>query len=171
MSLNLLLEQETDPVIWRGSILSSAVKQFWTDVIWGAIDYLFVDLPPGTGDIPMTVLQSLPVDGILVVTSPQDLVSMIVQKAIKMADLMEKPIVGLVENYSYFACSDCGNKHFIFGESNLEEVSKETGLPILPQIPIDPRIAAAMDAGEIEALEENYLLPVAKQLSHVSLSI
>ena len=123
MSLNLLLNEETDPVIWRGSILASAVKQFWTDVIWGELDYLFIDLPPGTGDVPMTVLQSLPVDGILFVTTPQDLVSMIVAKAIKMVNLMEKPMLGLVENYSYFTCPDCGKPHHIFGESRLDEVA------------------------------------------------
>lgn len=167
MSLNLLLNHETDPVIWRGAILGSAVKQFWTDVVWGDLDYLFVDMPPGTGDVPMTVLQSLPVDGILVVTSPQDLVSMIVTKAIKMASLMEKPVLGLVENYSYFVCDACEKKHFIFGESHIDEVANAHGLPILARIPIDPRVAAAMDAGTVESLEENHLNPVADILAQV----
>jgi len=165
MSLNLLLNHETDPVIWRGSILSSAVKQFWTDVVWGDIDYLFVDMPPGTGDVPMTVLQSLPIDGILVVTSPQDLVSMIVTKAIRMAGLMEQPVLGLVENYSYFTCTDCGKQHHIFGESHIDAIAAEHTLPILARIPLDPAIARAMDAGEIEKLEPNYLNPVAEMLA------
>lgn len=164
MSLNLLLNHETDPVIWRGAILASAVKQFWTDVIWGDIDYLFVDMPPGTGDIPMTVFQSLPVDGIIIVTSPQDLVSMIVTKAIKMANLMEKPVLGLVENYSYFQCPDCGKTHHIFGESQLDLIAAENGLPILAQIPIDPAVASAMDQGTVESLKVNHLKPVAEQL-------
>lgn len=164
MSLNLLLNHETDPVIWRGSILASAVKQFWTDVIWGDIDYLFVDMPPGTGDIPMTVFQSLPVDGIIIVTSPQDLVSMIVTKAIKMANLMEKPVLGLVENYSYFQCPDCGKTHHIFGESQIDRIAEENGLPVLARIPIDPNVASSMDQGKIESLEPNYLMPLAEQL-------
>ena len=165
MSLNLLLEHTTDPVIWRGSILGSAVKQFWTDVIWGDLDYLFIDMPPGTGDVPLTVLQTLPIDGILIVTSPQDLVSMIVGKAVKMATMMQKPIVGLVENYSFFTCPDCGGTHHIYGKSQLETVAAEMGLPVLAQIPIDPAVAAAVDAGTIEELEPNYLLPVAEILA------
>lgn len=165
MSLNLLLPEETDPVIWRGSILSSAVKQFWTDVIWGDVDYMFVDMPPGTGDVPMTVFQSLPIDGIIVVTSPQDLVSMIVRKAVNMATMMEKPIVGLVENYSYFLCPNCEEKHYIFGQSNLETIAAETRLPILAQIPLNPALAAAMDAGAVETLAENPLAPVAAMLA------
>lgn len=165
MSLNLLLNHETDPVVWRGSILASAVKQFWTDVIWGDLDYLFVDMPPGTGDVPMTVLQSLPIDGIIVVTSPQDLVSMIVIKAIRMANLMEKSILGLVENYSYFRCDSCGKEHYIFGESRLEEIAKEEQLPILARIPIDPAVARAMDSGTVEKLEENHLAAFAEVLA------
>lgn len=165
MSLNLLLNAETDPVIWRGSILASAVKQFWTDVLWGDLDYLFIDMPPGTGDVPLTVLQSLPVDGIIVVTSPQDLVSMIVTKAIRMAELMGKSVLGLVENYSYFQCSDCGKAHHIFGESHIDEVAAAQKLPVLARIPIDPRIAAAIDAGAVESLEENHLRALADVLS------
>lgn len=165
MSLNLLLPEETDPVIWRGSILSSAVKQFWSEVIWGDVDFMFVDMPPGTGDVPMTVFQSLPIDGIIVVTSPQDLVSMIVRKAVNMANMMEKPIVGLVENYSYFICPNCDERHYIFGRSNLETIAAETKLPILAQIPLDPTLAAAMDAGEVEKLRENPLTDVAKLLA------
>ena len=167
MSLNLLLNHETDPVIWRGSILASAVKQFWTDVVWGDLDYMFVDMPPGTGDVPMTVLQSLPVDGIIVVTSPQDLVSMIVTKAIKMASLMEKPVLGLVENYSYFVCDACEKKHYIFGESHVDDVAGAHGLPVLARIPMDPRVATAKDTGTVEKLEENHLNPVADILAQV----
>jgi Mrp family chromosome partitioning ATPase len=165
MSLNLLLEQETDPVVWRGAILGSAVKQFWTDVIWGDLDYLFVDMPPGTGDVPMTVFQSLPVDGIIVVTSPQDLVSMIVTKAIKMANMMNKQVLGLVENYSYFTCSDCGKVHHIFGESQIEKIAAEHNLKVLAQIPIDQNVASAMDQGNIESLPTNYMMPVAEALA------
>ncbi len=164
MSLNLLLQNETDPVVWRGAVLAGAVKQFWTDVVWGELDYLFVDMPPGTGDVPLTVFQSLPVDGILVVTSPQDLVSMIVTKAVNMANMMQKPVLGLVENYSWFQCPDCGGKHHIFGESHLAKIGAEMGLPVLAQIPIDPAVAAAVDQGTIEAFEHNYLTSVAYYL-------
>ena len=165
MSLNLLTEHETDPVVWRGPVIAGAVKQFWTDVIWGDVDYLFVDMPPGTGDVPLTVFQSLPVDGIVVVTSPQDLVSMIVTKAVKMAEMMHIPVLGLVENYSYFQCPDCGKRHAIFGESRIEQVAKELGLKVLAQLPIDPAVAAACDSGRIEELEHNYLTQVAQALA------
>ena len=164
MSLNLLTENETDPVVWRGPVIAGAVKQFWTDVIWGELDYLFVDMPPGTGDVPLTVFQSLPVDGILVVTSPQDLVSMIVTKAVKMAELMHIPVLGLVENYSYFQCPDCGKQHKIFGESHLDAVAQEHGLAVLARLPIDPGLAAACDRGEIETHQPNYLSGVAEVL-------
>ena len=161
MSLNLLTEHESDPVVWRGPVIAGVVKQFWTDVIWGDLDYLFVDMPPGTGDVPLTVFQSLPVDGIVVVTSPQDLVSMIVTKAVKMAGLLNVPILGLVENYSYFKCPDCGKEHSIFGESHVDQVAGELGLRVLTRLPIDPAVAAACDAGEIESLKPNYLEGVA----------
>ncbi|MCD7887904.1 MAG: Mrp/NBP35 family ATP-binding protein [Clostridiales bacterium] len=161
MSLNLLTEHETDPVVWRGPVIAGVVKQFWTDVYWGDIDYLFVDMPPGTGDVPLTVFQSLPVDGILVVTSPQDLVSMIVAKAVNMANLMNVPILGLIENYSYFECPDCGMRHRIFGESHIAEVAVEKHLPVLAQLPIDPAIAAAVDAGMVENIEPNGLADTA----------
>ena len=164
MSLNLLTENETDPVVWRGPIIAGTVKQFWTDVIWGDLDYLFLDMPPGTGDVPLTVFQSLPVDGIIVVTSPQDLVSMIVAKAVKMAELMHIPVLGLVENYSYFQCPDCGKRHAIFGESHIEQVAQEMGLPVLARLPIDPALAAACDAGQAESMAHNYLDEVAAQL-------
>ena len=164
MSVNLLLENETDPVLWRGPILAGAVKQFWTDVIWDKVDYLFVDMPPGTGDVPLTVFQSLPVDGVIVVTSPQDLVSMIVTKAVHMAQMMSVPLLGLIENYSYFQCPDCGAKHTIFGESHLEQEAMKLGLPLLAKLPIDPKVAAAFDAGKIESLETNYLAEVAAKL-------
>ena len=164
MSLNLLVENETDPVVWRGSLIAGTVKQFWTDVQWGDVDYLFVDMPPGTGDVPLTVFQSLPVDGIIVVTSPQDLVSMIVEKAVKMAELMDLPILGLIENYSYFKCPDCGKEHKIFGESRIEDVAQAHGIPVLARLPIDPALAAAVDAGEVEHLPHNYLAEVAARL-------
>ena len=165
MSLNLLTEHETDPVVWRGPIIAGTVKQFWTDVIWGDVDYMFVDMPPGTGDVPLTVFQSLPVDGVIVVTSPQDLVSMIVTKAVKMAEMMNIPILGLVENYSYFKCPDCGKEHAIFGESHIERVAADLGLKVLARLPIDPAVAAACDAGRIEELEPNYLTAVAELLA------
>jgi len=164
MSLNLLMENETDPVVWRGSLIAGTVQQFWTDVQWGDVDYMFVDMPPGTGDVPLTVFQSLPVDGIIVVTSPQELVSMIVEKAVKMAELMNIPILGLVENYSYFQCPDCGKKHQIFGESHIEEIAAAHGLKVLAKLPIDPRVAAAVDAGEVEQLAPNGLETVAVEL-------
>ena len=164
MSLNLLVENETDPVVWRGSLIAGTVKQFWTDVQWGDVDYLFVDMPPGTGDVPLTVFQSLPVDGIIVVTSPQELVSMIVEKAVKMAELMGLPILGLIENYSYFKCPDCGKEHKIFGESRINEVALAHGIPVLARLPIDPALAAAVDAGEVEKLPRNYLAEVAEKL-------
>ena len=164
MSLNLLTANETDPVIWRGPVLAGVVKQFWTDVVWGDVDYLFVDMPPGTGDVPLTVFQSLPVDGIIVVTSPQDLVSMIVTKAVKMAGLMDIPVLGLVENYSYFKCPDCGREHAVFGESHIDQVAGELGLKVLARLPIDPAVAAACDKGEIEKFEPNYLMGVAEAL-------
>ena len=167
MSLNLLLENPADPVVWRGRLVGGVVKQFWSDVNWGELDYLFIDMPPGTGDVPLTVYQSIPVDGIVVVTSPQDLVSLIVTKAVRMADMMKKPILGVVENYSYFQCDKCGEKHYIFGQSNLEQVAGDLGVEILAQIPMDPTMADAMDKGAVEELEGSYLTPVAdKILSH-----
>lgn len=164
MSLNLLVENETDPVVWRGALIAGTVKQFWTDVQWGDVDYMFVDMPPGTGDVPLTVFQSLPVDGIVVVTSPQELVGMIVEKAVKMAEMMHLPVLGLVENYSYFQCPDCGKKHEIFGHSHIEEIAAAHSLPVLARVPIDPALAAACDAGEIETVVPNYLEDVAKRL-------
>lgn len=150
MSMNLLLPHTTDPVVWRGPIIAGAVEQFWTDVIWDNVDYMFVDMPPGTGDVPLTVFQSLPVDGIIVVTSPQDLVSMIVGKAVKMAKMMNIPVLGIVENYSYLACPDCGKHISVFGESHIDEVAAHYELPVLAKLPIDPKLAAAVDAGKIE---------------------
>ncbi len=164
MSLNLLTANETDPVIWRGPVIAGVVTQFWSDVEWGEVDYMFVDMPPGTGDVPLTVFQSLPVDGIVVVTSPQDLVSMIVTKAVHMAQMMSVPLLGLVENYSYFQCPDCGKQHAIFGESHLEQEAMKLGLPLLAKLPIDPNLAAAFDAGKLEEVETNYLEGVAAQL-------
>src|SRR5574344_678254 len=150
MSMNFLLQNENDPVIWRGPVIGGAVKQFWTDVIWKEVDFMFVDMPPGTGDVPLTVFQSLPVDGIIVVTSPQELVGMIVEKAVKMAGLMHIPVLGVVENMSYFECPDCHSKHYLFGESHLESLSKEIGIATVSKLPLDPQLAQAMDAGTIE---------------------
>ena len=164
MSLNLLTANETDPVVWRGPVIAGVVTQFWQEVVWGDVDYMFVDMPPGTGDVPLTVFQSLPVDGIIVVTSPQDLVSMIVTKAVNMAKMMDIPVLGLVENYSYFQCPDCGKKHAIFGDSHLEKVAMELEIPVLAQLPIDPSLAAAFDTGKIEQVERNYLEDVAARL-------
>ena len=164
MSVNLLLEHETDPVIWRGPVIGGVVQQFWGDVLWNDVDYMFVDMPPGTGDVPLTVFQSLPVDGAVVVTSPQDLVSMIVAKAVNMAKMMDVPVLGLVENYSYFQCPDCGKRHAIFGESHLDQVAQQLAVPILARLPMDPTVAAAFDAGKMETLETNYLADVAEKL-------
>ena len=164
MSVNLLLEHEDDPVLWRGPIIAGAVKQFWTDVVWENVDYLFVDMPPGTGDVPLTVFQSLPVDGIIIVTSPQELVSMIVTKAGHMAQMMYMPVLGLIENYSYYQCPDCGAKHAFFGESHLEQEAMQLGLPLLARLPSDPELAAAIDVGKAESLPVNYLEGVAEQL-------
>jgi Mrp family chromosome partitioning ATPase len=157
MSINLLLENETDPVIWRGAMISGTVKQFWTDVIWANEDYMFVDMPPGTGDVALTVFQSIPVDGIIIVTSPQDLVSMIVAKAVKMAQMMNVPILGIVENMSYFMCSECGKKHSIFGDSKIEEIAAEYKTKVLAKLPIDPELASSVDNGTIEIFEGDYL--------------
>ena len=167
MSLNLLTANETDPVIWRGPVIAGVVTQFWSDVVWGDIDYMFVDMPPGTGDVPLTVFQSLPVSGCVVVTSPQDLVSMIVTKAVNMANMMNVPVLGLVENYSVFKCPDCGAMHSIFGESRLAEVSKELDVPVLARLPIDPELAAAVDAGKIESFEGKYLDDVAATIEQL----
>ena len=157
MSLNLLMERETDPVVWRGPVIAGAVEQFWTDVVWGELDYLFVDMPPGTGDVPLTVFQSLPVDGIIIVTSPQELVSMIVAKAVNMAKKMDIPILGVVENMSYLECPDCGKRISVFGESHIDQVAEEQGIKVLAKLPIDPKIAQLVDAGKIEYLEEGWL--------------
>ena len=159
MSVNLLLEHEDDPVLWRRPIIAGAVKQFWTDVVWENVDYLFVDMPPGTGDVPLTVFQSLPVDGIVIVTSPQELVSMIVAKAVRMAEMMHVPVIGLVENYSYFRCPDCGKCHQIFGKSHLDETAQAYHLPVLARLPIDPAVAEACDAGRVESLDTTELEP------------
>ncbi len=157
MSINLLLQDETMPVVWRGPVIAGAVKQFWTDVSWGEVDYMYVDMPPGTGDVALTVFQSLPVDGIVIVTSPQELVSMIVEKAVNMAKMMNIPILGLVENYAYFVCPDCGKQHKIYGDSHLEAVAAEYGLPILGRLPIDPTLATLCDGGVIETVSPDFL--------------
>ena len=163
MSINLLLEDETDPVIWRGPVIGGVVQQFWTDVAWD-VDYLFVDMPPGTGDVPLSVFQSIALDGIIVVTSPQELVSMVVEKAVKMAEKMDVPIVGVVENMSYVACPDCGKKIYLFGEGKSEEAAKRHNLPLLAQMPIDPKLAALVDAGKIEEFEGTWLNAAADAL-------
>ena len=157
MSINLLLENESDPVVWRGPVIAGVVKQFWTDVIWKDVDYLFVDMPPGTGDVPLTVFQSIPVDGIVIVTSPQELVSMIVEKAVKMAKLMNIPILGIIENMSYFECPDCGKRHKIYGDSHIEEIAKEHDIPVLAQLPICTDLAKHCDNGTIELFEGDWL--------------
>jgi len=157
MSVNLLLEHDSDPVIWRGPILSGVVKQFWTDVIWGDVDYMFVDMPPGTGDVPLTVFQSLPIDGIVVVTSPQELVRMIVEKAVKMADMMHIPVLGIVENMSYFECPNCHDRHYIFGQSHAAELAAEFGIDTVEQIPVSPELATLCDCGHIEKIHEKLL--------------
>ena len=162
MSLNLLTANETDPVVWRGPVIANVVKQFWSDVVWGEVDYMFVDMPPGTGDVPLTVFQSLPVDGIIVVTSPQDLVSMIVSKAVHMAEMMSIPVLGLIENYSWYQCPD--DKGPVVMALFAMRCVRELGLPILARLPIDPALAAACDAGKVEGAERNYLEEVAAQL-------
>ena len=153
MSINLLLDDPASPVVWRGPVIAGAVKQFWTDVIWEDVDYMFVDMPPGTGDVPLTVFQSLPVDGIVIVTSPQDLVSMIVSKAVKMTNMMHIPVLGFVENYSYLQCPDCGKRIEVFGKSHLEEVAADFGLSVLARLPIDPKIAECFDSGLMETVD------------------
>ena len=157
MSVNLLLGDETSPVVWRGPVIAGAVKQFWTDVIWNDVDYMFVDMPPGTGDVPLTVFQSLPLDGIIIVTTPQDLVSMIVEKAVNMAKLMNIPILGLVENMSYAVCPDCGKHIDIFGKSRREETAAKYGIAPLARIPLDPRLTALIDKGAIELMDNDYV--------------
>lgn len=157
MSINVLLENESDPVVWRGPVIGGTVRQFWSDTIWDNVDYLFVDMPPGTGDVALTVFQNIPIDGIVVVTSPQDLVSMIVGKAMKMASLMNIPVLGLVENMSYALCPDCGKKIHVFGESHISEIAEEYHVPVLAQMPINPALASACDNGTVEDLDCSYL--------------
>ena len=157
MSVNLLLDNEEDPVIWRGPVIAGVVKQFWNETVWGDIDYLFVDMPPGTGDVPLTVFQSLPVDGIVIVTSPQELVQMIVKKAYNMAGMMDVPGLGVVENYSYVKCPNCDEEIHIYGDSHIEDVAKELGISVLGKLPMDQKFAKAADAGEIYAVENDYL--------------
>ena len=159
MSVNLLLENTTDPVIWRGPVIAGTVKQFWTDVIWKDVDYMFVDMPPGTGDVPLTVFQSIPLDGIIVVASPQELVSMIVRKAVRMAEMMNIPILGLVENMSYYKCPDCGKEHKIFGDSHIDDVAKEYGTRVLAKIPMDQELAKSVDTGTVELFVGNWFEP------------
>lgn len=157
MSVNLLLNEQTAPVLWRGPVIAGAVKQFWTDVLWEDEEFMFVDMPPGTGDVALTVFQSIPVDGIIIVTSPQQLVSMIVKKAINMANMMNVPVLGIVENMSYFECPDCGGKHYIFGKSALEEIAKENNIALAARLPLKPELAAMADEGDIESFEGDWL--------------
>ena len=166
ISVNLLLENETDPVVWRGPVIAGTVKQFWTDVIWKDVDYMFVDMPPGTGDVPLTVFQSLPLDGIVIVTSPQELVSMIVTKAVNMAKLMDIPILGIVENMSYVECPDCGRKINVFGESKTDAVAAEFGLKVLAKLPLDPVLANNCDNGLIELFEGDYMESAADEIEN-----
>jgi len=167
MSLNLLLEEDTAPVVWRGPIIAGTVKQFWTDVIWGNVDYMFIDMPPGTGDVPLTVFQSIPIDGIIIVTSPQELVSMIVAKAVNMAKMMDIPILGLVENMSYTKCPDCGKEIKVFGESHIEEIANKFDIQNISKLPIEPKIAQACDKGMIELFDGNWLDGIVQMLVDV----
>jgi len=167
MSINLLLDNPADPVVWRGPVIAGAVKQFWTDVIWENVDYMFVDMPPGTGDVPLTVFQSLPVDGIVIVTSPQDLVSMIVSKAVKMANMMHIPVYGFVENYDYLQCPDCGKKISVFGKSHLDEVAAGFGIPVLARLPIDPKMAECYDSGLMETVDTALMDGVIEAIENV----
>ena len=167
MSVNMLLETETTPVIWRGPVIAGVVKQFWTDVVWGDVDFLFVDMPPGTGDVPLTVFQSIPLDGIIVVTSPQELVSVIVEKAVNMAKMMNIPVLGLVENMSYVTCPDCGKEIHVFGESHLEEIAARSGLAVLGRLPMDPALARVADQGVVELFEGSWLDDAAEKLEEL----
>ena len=166
MSINLLLEHDTDPVVWRGALIAGTVKQFWTDVLWGDVDFMFVDMPPGTGDVPLTVFQSLPVDGIIIVSSPQELVGMIVEKAVNMAKMMNIPVLGIVENMSWIACPDCGKKIYPFGEGKTLQVAQAHSLPLLAQLPIQPELASACDKGLVELFNENWLDGAADVVEH-----
>ena len=166
MSINLLLEHDTDPVVWRGALIAGTVKQFWTDVLWGNVDFMFVDMPPGTGDVPLTVFQSLPVDGIIIVASPQELVGMIVEKAVNMAKMMNIPVLGIVENMSWIACPDCGKKIYPFGEGKTLQVAQAHSLPLLAQLPIQPELASACDKGLVELFNENWLDGAADVVEH-----
>ena len=167
MSINLLLEDDTDPVIWRGPVIAGTVKQFWTDVCWGDVDFMFVDMPPGTGDVPLTVFQSLPLDGIIIVASPQELVGMIVQKAVKMANMMNIPVLALVENMSYVECPDCGKKIEVFGPSHAEEIAAQYDIPVVAKLPINPKLAGACDKGMIELYDGIWLDDVTKALENL----
>lgn len=167
MSLNLLVENPTDPVIWRGPVIAGVVKQFWSDVIWDDVDFMFIDMPPGTGDVPLTVFQSIPVDAIIIVTSPQELVSMIVSKAVKMAEKMNIPILGIVENMSYVKCPDCNKKLRVFGESHIDEIASENKIDVLGQIPVEPKLSAACDQGMIELFEGDWLDNISHKLDEM----
>ena len=167
MSVNLLLQNETDPVVWRGPVIAGTVKQFWTEVVWSDKDYLFIDMPPGTGDVPLTVFQSIPVDGIVIVTSPQELVSMIVEKAVKMANMMNIPVLGIVENMSYFECPNCHEKHNIYGDSHIEEIAAKYDIKNVAKIPVNPKLAAACDKGMIELFEGDWLEDFSKKLQEI----
>lgn len=166
MSMNILLQDETEPVVWRGPVIAGMVTQFWTEVLWDDVDYMFVDMPPGTGDVPLTVFQSLPVDGIVIVTSPQDLVSMIVSKAVKMANMMHIPVLGFIENYSYLECPDCGKRIEVFGQSKLDAVAEAFHLPVLARLPIDPKVAACYDSGLMETVNTDTLEQVIKAVEN-----
>ena len=166
MSINLLLPNETDPVVWRGPVIAGAVTQFWTDVQWEEVEYMFVDMPPGTGDVPLTVFQSLPVAGVVVVTSPQELVSMIVSKAVNMASMMNVPVLGLVENMSYYQCPDCGKQHAIFGDSHIEKIALEHNIPVVAKLPIEPGIAESVDHGRVETLAAPWLKELADKIEN-----
>ena len=167
MSVNLLMDDETKPVVWRGPVIAGVVKQFWTDVVWGEVDFMFVDMPPGTGDVPLTVFQSLPLAGIVIVTSPQELVTMIVEKAVNMAKLMNIPVLGLVENMSYIVCPDCGKEFKIFGESKIDEIAAELGVPVLAKLPIDPKTASLVDKGAIELADDKYIASAVDFISKI----
>ena len=165
MSVNLLLEKEDAPVVWRGPVIAGVIQQFWSEVVWGDVDYMFVDMPPGTGDVPLTVFQSLPINGVILVTSPQSLVSMIVSKAVNMAKMMDVPVYGFVENYSYFKCPDCGKTVEIFGKSRLSEIALEYSLPVLARLPIDPNTAQLCDEGKMEQVNLDGVMPAAELMA------